>query len=122
MSDLTQAVPAARPQRKPKRPKLPRTAMPCQPAAQRATNFEEVTLGYDEDMARLEASRCLLCKKPKCILGCPVGIDIPAFVQLIQAGDPAGAIAKLKETTSSVSYTHLRAHETRHDIVCRLLL
>ena len=74
--------------------------MPCQPAKQRATNFDEVTLGYDEDMALIEASRCLLCKKPKCILGCPVGIDIPAFVRLIGAGDPAGAIAKLKETTS----------------------
>jgi len=74
--------------------------MPCQPAAERAANFEEVTLGYDDDMAMLEASRCLLCKKPKCILGCPVGIDIPAFVALIAAGDPAGAIAKLKETTS----------------------
>ena len=74
--------------------------MPCQPAKQRATNFDEVTLGYDEDMALIEASRCLLCKKPKCILGCPVGIDIPAFVRLIGEGDPAGAIAKLKETTS----------------------
>ncbi|MHB1472722.1 MAG: NADPH-dependent glutamate synthase [Dermatophilaceae bacterium] len=74
--------------------------MPCQPAKQRAANFEEVTLGYDADMAALEASRCLVCKKPKCVLGCPVGIDIPAFVRLIAAGDPAGAIAKLKETTS----------------------
>jgi glutamate synthase (NADPH/NADH) small chain len=89
-----------RPARKPKAPKIPRTDMPCQPAKQRATNFEEVTLGYDDEMAKIEASRCLLCKKPKCILGCPVGIDIPAFVKLIQAGDPAGAIAKLKETTS----------------------
>jgi len=79
---------------------LPRTAIPVQPAKQRATNFEEVALGYDDDMAILEASRCLLCKKPKCVLGCPVGIDIPAFVRLIQAGDPAGAIDKLKETTS----------------------
>lgn len=74
--------------------------MPCQPAEQRAANFEEVTLGYDADMATLEASRCLLCKKPKCVLGCPVGIDIPAVVRMIAAGDPAGAIAKLKETTS----------------------
>ena len=100
MSDLTRALPSERPKRKPKAPKLPRTAMPCQPAKQRATNFEEVTLGYDGDMAMLEASRCLLCKKAKCVLGCPVGIDIPAVVRLIAAGDPAGAIAKLKETTS----------------------
>jgi glutamate synthase (NADPH/NADH) small chain len=74
--------------------------MPCQPAKERAANFGEVTLGYDAELASLEASRCLQCKKPKCILGCPVGIDIPAFVALIEAGDPAGAIAKLKETTS----------------------
>src|ERR1017187_6279173 len=100
MSDLTHAVHGDRPARKPKRPKIPRTAIPCQPANERATNFEEVTLGYDEDKAVLEASRCLLCKKPKCVLGCPVGIDIPSVVRLIAAGDPAGAIAKLKETTS----------------------
>jgi len=100
MSELTKAVHAGRPQRKPRKLKLPRTAMPCQPAKQRATNFGEVTLGYDDEMAVTEASRCLQCKKPKCVDGCPVGIDIPAFVRLIEAGDPAGAIAKLKETTS----------------------
>src|SRR5665811_1492516 len=100
VSDVTQTVHGDRPARKPKAPKIPRTDMPCQPAKQRAANFEEVTLGYDADMAMLEASRCLLCKKPKCVLGCPVGIDIPAVVRMIAAGDPAGAIAKLKETTS----------------------
>ena len=77
MSDVTKTVHGDRPVRKPKAPKIPRTDMPCQPAKQRAANFEEVTLGYDADMATLEASRCLLCKKPKCVLGCPVGIDIP---------------------------------------------
>src|SRR5665811_1381653 len=100
VSDVTTTVQGERPARKPKAPKIPRTDMPCQPAKQRAANFEEVTLGYDADMAVLEASRCLLCKKPKCVLGCPVGIDIPAVVRMIAAGDPAGAIAKLKETTS----------------------
>jgi glutamate synthase (NADPH/NADH) small chain len=89
-----------KPEKKPKRPKLPRTAVPEQPAKQRATNFEEVSMGYNEDMAKLEASRCLQCKKPKCVLGCPVGIDIPAFIKCIDEGDPAAAIAKLKETTS----------------------
>ena len=100
MSDVTKTVHGDRPARKPKAPKIPRTDMPCQPAKARAANFEEVTLGYDADMAMLEASRCLLCKKPKCVIGCPVGIDIPAVVRMIAAGDPAGAIAKLKETTS----------------------
>jgi len=97
---ITSNTRALRAARKPARPKLPRTAMPEQPARQRASNFEEVTLGYDGEMAALEASRCLMCKKPKCILGCPVGIDIPAFVRLLQDGDPGAAIAKLKETTS----------------------
>ena len=100
MSEATKTGHGNRPQRQPKRPKLPRTAMPCQPAERRATNFEEVTTGYDDEMAVIEASRCLLCKKPKCVDGCPVGIDIPAFVRLIEVGDPAGAIVKLKETTS----------------------
>jgi glutamate synthase (NADPH/NADH) small chain len=100
MSEVTRTAHGNRPQRKPKKPKLPRTAMPCQPAERRATNFEEVTTGYDDEMAVIEASRCLQCKKPKCVDGCPVGIDIPAFVRMIEAGDPAGAIAKLKETTS----------------------
>jgi glutamate synthase (NADPH/NADH) small chain len=100
MSDIKKDKPGDKPERKPKRPKLPRTAIPEQPAKQRATNFEEVSLGYNEDMAKLEASRCLQCKKPKCVLGCPVGIDIPAFIKLIEEGDPGAAIAKLKETTS----------------------
>ncbi|MHB1270937.1 MAG: NADPH-dependent glutamate synthase [Thermoleophilia bacterium] len=100
MHDVNTDKPGDKPEKKPKRPKLPRTAIPEQPARQRATNFDEVTLGYNEDMAKLEASRCLQCKKPKCVLGCPVGIDIPAFIKLIEDGDPAAAIAKLKETTS----------------------
>ena len=97
---MTNNIRGEKPARKPRRLEIPRTAIPEQPAKVRATNFEEVTLGYDQDMAMLEASRCIQCKKPKCILGCPVGIDIAAFIKLIGEGDPAGAIAKLKETTS----------------------
>jgi glutamate synthase (NADPH/NADH) small chain len=97
---MTNSIHGDRPVRKPKRLEMPRTAMPEQPAKLRATNFDEVTLGYDQEMATLEASRCIQCKKPKCVVGCPVGIDIAAFIKLIGEGDPAGAIAKLKETTS----------------------
>ena len=97
---MTNNIHGDRPVRKPKRLEIPRTAMPEQPAKLRATNFDEVTLGYDQEMATLEASRCIQCKKPKCVVGCPVGIDIAAFIKLIGEGDPAGAIAKLKETTS----------------------
>jgi glutamate synthase (NADPH/NADH) small chain len=97
---MTNHIREEKPARKPKRLDIPRTAIPEQPAKLRAANFDEVTLGYDDDMAMIEASRCIQCKKPKCVLGCPVGIDIGAFIKLIEEGDPAGAIAKLKETTS----------------------
>ncbi len=79
---------------------IPRTPIPEQDAKQRATNFDEVALGYTEEQAITEATRCLQCKKPKCVDGCPVGIDIPAFIDAIAHEDPAAAIAKLKETTS----------------------
>ena len=53
----------------------------------RATNFEEVCLGYNEEEARAEASRCLKCKNPKCVGGCPVSIDIPGFIKEVQEGN-----------------------------------
>jgi glutamate synthase (NADPH) small chain len=97
---MTNNIRGEKPARKPKRLAIPRQSIPEQPAKVRATNFDEVTLGYDQETAILEASRCIQCKKPKCVEGCPVGIDIGAFIKLIGEGDPAGAIAKLKETTS----------------------
>lgn len=57
----------------------------------RARNFEEVCLGYDSEEAKLEASRCLLCKKPRCVEGCPVSIDIPGFIKQINEDDIEGA-------------------------------
>jgi glutamate synthase (NADPH) small chain len=53
----------------------------------RATNFEEVCLGYSDEEAMQEASRCLNCKNKPCIGGCPVAIDIPAFIQCVKAGE-----------------------------------
>jgi len=64
-----------------------RIAMPERPAAERVRDFDEVPLGYSPDEARAEAGRCLLCKKPQCVAGCPVGIDIPGFVKLIAEGE-----------------------------------
>ena len=90
MSDRGQA----QPEKKSKRLKIPRRAIPEQPAKVRATNFDEVALGYNEDMAKLEASRCLQCKKTKCVLSCPVSIDNPAFIKLIEEGNPDAASAK----------------------------
>ncbi|UCH01282.1 MAG: NADPH-dependent glutamate synthase, partial [Deltaproteobacteria bacterium] len=77
--------------------KIPRQPMPEQDPKVRASNFDEVPLGYHEDVAILEAGRCLQCKNPSCVPGCPVDIDIPGFVALIKQGDFAGAIARIKE-------------------------
>jgi glutamate synthase (NADPH/NADH) small chain len=80
-----------------KRPRMPRQKMPEQDPIQRAQNFYEVALGYDNDLALLEASRCLHCKKPFCMTGCPVEVDIPDFVEMVKAGDYVGAAWKIKE-------------------------
>jgi glutamate synthase (NADPH/NADH) small chain len=74
-----------------------REPMPKQDPKLRVQNFEEVALGYTRDQAMREASRCLDCKKSPCIAGCPVDIDIPAFIKLIRNGDFIGAIHKIKE-------------------------
>ena len=58
----------------------------------RATNFEEVCLGYNQEEAMEEATRCLNCKNAKCIEGCPVSINIPAFVQEVKEGNIEEAI------------------------------
>jgi len=80
--------------------KVSRQKMPEQEPEVRAKNFKEVPFGYTPELAQLESSRCLQCKKPKCIEGCPVEIDIPAFVKLISEGDYTGAARKLKERNS----------------------
>jgi glutamate synthase (NADPH/NADH) small chain len=85
---------------KEKKQKVPRQKMPEQEPKVRARNFDEVPFGYTPELAQLEASRCLQCKKPKCIEGCPVEIEIPAFIKLISEGDFAGAARKLKERNS----------------------
>jgi len=64
-----------------------RVAMPERPPQERTGDFGEVPLGYTPDQARAEAARCLVCKKPQCVTGCPVGIDIPGFVKLIADGE-----------------------------------
>jgi glutamate synthase (NADPH) small chain len=77
-----------------------RRPMPKQEPYERVRNFDEVALGYPPDLAREEASRCLDCKKPGCVGGCPVGIDIPAFVHSVAEGDFAAGIRKIKETNA----------------------
>jgi len=64
-----------------------RSLMPHQPAEERVHNFKEVALGLDLAAALHEADRCLRCKKPRCVPGCPVGIDIPGFIAALQHKD-----------------------------------
>ena len=78
-----------------KKAQIGRVAMPEQEAKIRARNFLEVPTGYTVKMAQEEASRCLQCKKPGCVEGCPVGVDIPGFIDLIAQGDFTGAIRNL---------------------------
>jgi glutamate synthase (NADPH/NADH) small chain len=75
--------------------KNPRVPMPEQEPKVRARNFLEVPTGYTMKMAQEEASRCLQCKKPGCVNGCPVGVDIPGFIDFIVQGDMSGAIRHL---------------------------
>jgi glutamate synthase (NADPH/NADH) small chain len=83
-----------------KKLKLERVAMPKQDHIERVKNFDEVALGYPVEAAVEEASRCLNCKKPLCNQGCPVGIDIRGFIELIMAGDFAAGVKKIKETNA----------------------
>ena len=80
--------------------RIPRTPVREQDPARRATNFEEVCLGYNQEEALLEASRCLNCKIPKCQGKCPVHIDIPGFIASLATGDIAGAAKVIHKDSS----------------------
>jgi len=80
---------------RPSRPKMPQ-----RPPEERIKDFNEVPLGLSEEVAVAEARRCIQCKKPTCIEGCPVEIDIPGFIKLLSQGELDGAIAKIKEKNS----------------------
>ncbi|QQR99980.1 MAG: NADPH-dependent glutamate synthase [Austwickia sp.] len=74
------------------------TPMPEANAEIRATNFQEVNLGYGMAEAFAEAERCIQCKKPKCIAGCPVNIDIPRFIRHVLVRDLDGALGVINES------------------------
>ena len=80
--------------------RIPRVPVREQDPKVRATNFEEVCYGYDEQEAMLEASRCLNCKNPRCVGACPVSVKIPSFISLVAAGDFAGAASVIAEDSS----------------------
>ena len=77
-----------------------RNAMPTQDAKVRARNFDEVALGYTEEMAIDEANRCLGCKNMPCVAGCPVKVHIPAFIEKIKQGDFEGAYGIITQASS----------------------
>lgn len=74
--------------------------MPVQAPEVRAHNFSEVALGYTEEIAVAEASRCLNCKNSPCVSGCPVNINIPEFIGKIKQRDYAGAMSVISKTSS----------------------
>ncbi|MFI3285080.1 MAG: NADPH-dependent glutamate synthase [Rikenellaceae bacterium] len=80
--------------------KIARTKAREQDPKVRATNFEEVCYGFNLEEAQAEASRCLECKKPRCVAACPVGINIPGFIGRIAAGDLQGAVAAIAVDSS----------------------
>jgi glutamate synthase (NADPH/NADH) small chain len=85
----------------------------------RNANFDEVNLGLPEKVALLEAERCLLCKDPKCITGCPVGVSIPRFIELLSQGNVAEAAHCLLNDNALPSVTgRVCPQETQCEIEC----
>jgi len=87
----------------------------------RAKNFDEVPCGYSEEEAIKEAKRCLQCKNPPCVTGCPVHVKIPEFIKLISEGEFAAAARKLKETNALPAVCgRVCPQETQCEIKCVL--
>ena len=101
------------------RMQITRQAMPEQDAAARSANFLEVNLGFSERLALLEADRCLQCKDPKCMAGCPVGVNIPKFLDLLTAGKIAEAAQSLLCDNALPAVTgRVCPQETQCEAVC----
>jgi len=100
---------------------LERQDMPRQDPGKRRSNFDEVALGYSHEQAVNEASRCIQCKKPLCVAGCPVEIDIPAFIKCIADDDMEGAISELKSMNALPAICgRVCPQETQCEVVCVL--
>jgi len=101
--------------------RIKRQKMPEQDSAARAANFEEVNLGFTEQLALLEADRCLQCKNPRCVTGCPVGVNIPRFINLLAQGKIAEAAQSLLCENALPSITgRVCPQETQCEVQCVL--
>jgi len=101
------------------RMKITRQAMPEQDAVLRAANFGEVNLGLTEQLAIMEAERCLQCPKPYCIDGCPVRVNVPRFIAFLRDGDMAGAAGSLLDDNALPCVTgRVCPQETQCEKVC----
>ncbi len=104
---------------KKERMKIERQLMPEQDAILRSTNFREVNLGLTEQLAFIEAERCLQCPKPYCVDGCPVRVNIPRFIEHLTQGDMKGAAESLLDDNALPCVTgRVCPQETQCEQVC----
>jgi glutamate synthase (NADPH/NADH) small chain len=100
---------------------LNRVPIPKQAPEVRKRNFNEVALGYADEQALEEASRCIVCKKPGCMEGCPVNVEIPEFIKAIGAGDMPEAVRILKNKNSLPGICgRVCPQETQCEMTCNL--
>jgi glutamate synthase (NADPH) small chain len=96
-----------------------RAPMPAQAPGERVHNFREVALGFEPEQALIEADRCLLCPLAVCVPACPVGIDIPAFIERIGAGDVRGAYDVISDANLLPAICgRVCPQETQCEVVC----
>ncbi|MCU0452530.1 MAG: NADPH-dependent glutamate synthase [Bacteroidetes bacterium] len=101
--------------------KIPRAKSAEQDAHERACNFLEVALGFSVEQALSEATRCLECKDPVCMTGCPVNVDIRSFLQLMMVEDYAGAVRKIRESNYLPAICgRVCPQETQCEAVCTM--
>ncbi len=100
---------------------ISRQAMPVRDPEARSHTFEEVNLGFTEQLAMLEATRCLYCRRASCVEGCPVHVDIPRFLGYVEAGDLAGAARSLLGDNALPAVTgRVCPQETQCEAACIL--
>jgi len=103
------------------RMKIPRQKMPEREPQERNKDFKEVNKGLGLEAAKKEAQRCLDCANPSCVAGCPVAIDIPSFIKLIEKDEFIASIRKIKETNSLPAICgRVCPQETQCELVCNL--